>query len=308
MNDDVAALEEFVANTAQFLQQTEQTLQQLAHEALLKQGQLTANQENGQEGSQGDPSVRLQQIGQQLTKLSQRSRLLQTYLQNGLDAPPADDEHWPRVKILQSHEEERTQLARELEDTVGQLLANAIFELASCQHLLNTDKAAVSEGLTALQQELEQGLASIKYFITNLEPGTVLGSFGLGEGVRRYLEQYQARTGLQTELRIGTNLGRLPNLIEIAIFRIIQEALQNVHHHANATHVEVAIEEKDGALEFSVTDNGAGMASERIDLTKKNLGIARMVDYAELLKGKLRIFSSSETGTRVVLSIPFQAL
>ncbi len=313
MNNETAALEEFVSSATAVLLETENNLQELARAALSKYEQLSSDQKNGQETDGDETTLRLQQIGQQLSKLSERSKSLQFYLQNSLDqrdfqAPPTDDDYWPRIRILQSHEEERTQLARELEDSVGQLLANAVFELASCQHLLANDKDAVSDGLVALQNEMEQGLTDIRHFITDLEPVTILSNFGLGGGVRRYLEQFEARTNIKTQLRINTNIGRLPSVIEVAIFRIIQEALQNVHRHAKATQVDVVFEEKEAMLEFSVIDNGDGVASDRIDMSRKNLGLARMVDYAELLGGKLRIFSDLEYGTRVALSIPYHAL
>jgi two-component system sensor histidine kinase DegS len=296
-------LEAFVAEAANILLETEGTLRRLAHEALLKSG---TSEENGL----GDQALlhRLQQIGQQLSKLSQRSKALQLYLQNGLEAPPADDDAWPLVRVLQSQEEERTQLARELEDSIGQLLANAIFELASCQQLLTHDLEAVAQGLVGLQEELEQGLANIRYFITDLEPATILGNFGLGGGVRRYLEQFEARTNIKTELRINTNLGRLPSIIEVTIFRVIQEALSNVRRHAKATQVEVIFQEKDNMLEFTIIDNGEGLTSDRVDMSRKNLGLARMVDYAELLKGRLRVFSDLQKGTQVTLSVPYEIL
>ena len=149
MSNEIAVLEEFVANATAVLLETERNLQQLARTALSTYEQLSASQENGQGEDSSQAATRLQQIGQQLTNLSERSKVLQAYLQNGFDTPPADDEYWPRIRILQSQEEERTQLARELEDNVGQLLANAVFELASCQHLLGSDEDAVATGLTA---------------------------------------------------------------------------------------------------------------------------------------------------------------
>ncbi len=213
MSDEPIVLDEFVANATAVLLETENNLQKLAHIALSRYEQLHFDQENGQETDLSKTTIRLRQIGHQLTKLSERSKSLQTYLQNGLDTPPTNDDHWPRIRILQSQEEERTQLARELEDSVGQLLANAVFELASCQHLLVSDKEAVSEGLSALQSELEQGLTDVRHFIIDLEPSTILSNFGLGGGIRRYLEQYQTRTKIKTQLRINTNIGRLPNKI-----------------------------------------------------------------------------------------------
>lgn len=308
MSDQKQALEQIVAQAAALLRETEANLEKLAEVAFAQYEQHRASQENGQNAgvSPNDSALRLLQIGQQLAKLSQRSNTLHTYLQNGLEAPPADDDHWPQIKILQSQEEERTQLARELEDGVGQLLANAVFELASSRHLLSSDNKAVAEGLNALQRELEQGLADIRYVITDLEPAAILSNFGLGGGIRRYLEQYETRTGMQTRLRINTNIGRLPNTIEVAIFRVIQEALQNVHRHAHASRVEVVFEEADGCFEFSVIDNGTGMASDRVDISKKNFGLARMVDYADLINGQLRVFSEPDHGTHVLLSVPYQ--
>ncbi len=307
MGKEKSALEQLVADATAILRETEANLEQLAQTAFAHYEKY-CDEENGRGPGNDQPVHRLLQIGQQLSKLSQRSNALQTYLKNDLDTPPADGDQWPGIKILQSQEEERTQLARELEDSVGQLLANAVFELASSRHLLDSSEEAVSDGLDALQRELEQGLADIRYVITDLEPASILSNFGLGGGIRRYLEQYENRTGISTQLRVNTNIGRLPNTIEVAIFRVIQEALQNVHRHANASQVEVIFEEKNGTLEFNVIDNGEGMASDRVDISKKNYGLARMVDYADLINGQLRIFSEPEQGTRVVLILPYHAM
>ena len=119
------------------------------------------------------------------------------------------------------------------------------------------------------------------------------------------MEQYETRTKIKTQLRIKTNIGRLPSIIEISIFRIIQEALRNVQQHANATQVDIVFEENNSTLEFSVTDDGEGLTPNRVDASKKNLGMARMVDYAELLNGKLRVLSEPKRGTKVILSIPY---
>lgn len=306
MSDEGVALEEFMTNAAAVLREAENNLQQLAQTAQLKYRQLLTGQENGRDSDQAEQARQIRAIEQQLLKLSQQSKMLQSYLQNSLETLPADNDYWPRIKILQSQEEERSQLARELEDSVGQLLANAVFELASCRHLLGNDEQAVVDGLDALQNELEQGLTEIRHFITDLEPATIFGNFGLGGGVRRYLEQFESRTKIQAQLRINTNIGRLPSTIELAIFRVIQEALHNVELHANATQVDINIEENENKLEFSIIDNGDGLTANKIDVSKRNLGLARMVDYAELLNGKLRVFSDKGLGTRVTLSVPSQ--
>lgn len=308
MGHNTADLDEFWARVSAVLRETEHNLYELAQTTLLKYEQSLHEPEDGHDLAKSDQAVRLQQIGRQLARLSEQSGALHTYLQNGLDAPPIDDSHWPRIRILQSQEEERAQLSHDLENSMGQLLANAVFELASCRTLLANDKEAVAAGLAALQAELESGLADIRQFIVDLEPATILGNFGLGAGIRRYLEQFETRTGLKTQLRVNTNIGRLPSIIEITIFRVIQEALKNAHRHARATQIEVVIEEKDGALHFNIIDDGAGLNMERVGQAKKNLGLARMVDYAELLNGKFRILSDSDRGTQVILSVPYPEL
>lgn len=308
MAHDTVNLENFLTAVSAILRETESSMHELAQETLLKYEQLLLEPGNGRGQIKDDQAVRLQQVGQQLAWLSEQSRALHIYLQKGLDAPPIDNSYWPRIRILQSHEEERAQLAHDLENSVGQLLANAVFELASCRTLLANDKEAVATGLAALQSELENGLADIRQFIVDLEPATILGNFGLGAGIRRYLEQFETRTGLKTQLRVNTNIGRLPSIIEITIFRVIQEALGNAYRHAKASQIEVVIEEKEGALHFSVIDNGIGLNMERVGKSRKNLGLARMVDYAELLNGKFRILSDSERGTQIILSVPYPEL
>lgn len=303
MSAEKKALNQIVTESTHLLQQTELQLKQLAHLALVKHQQFENDGDNDQLAVE-----RLRQISEQLAKLSQRSHDMHRYLANGLETPPVDDDHWSQIKILQSQEEERTQLARELEDGVGQLLANAVFELAACRLLLSTGSDSVADGLDALQAELEQGLADIRHIITDLEPASILSNFGLSGGIRRYLEQFETRTGITTVLQMNTNVGRLPNTVEVAIFRIIQEALQNAQRHANASQIEVVVAEIDGDFQFRVADNGSGMASDRVDLSKKNFGLARMVDYAELLDGRLQIFSEPERGTTVILTVPYHAL
>src|SRR5262245_23443393 len=158
-------LENFLTAVSTILRETESSLHELAQETLLKYEQLLLEPGNGRGQIKSDQAVRLQQVGQQLAWLSEQSRALHTYLQKDLEAPPVDNSYWPRIRILQSHEEERAQLAHDLENSVGQLLANAVFELASCRTLLASDKEAVATGLAALQSELENGLADIRQFI-----------------------------------------------------------------------------------------------------------------------------------------------
>jgi two-component system sensor histidine kinase DegS len=196
-------------------------------------------------------------------------------------------------------------LARNLEESVGQLLANAVVELASFRGLFDSEDQAVDHGLSALKAELEQGLSDLRQLIVDLDPSSLVGNFGLVAGLRRYLEDYEVRTGLRSVLDVRTILDRLPATVEVAIFRIVQEALENIRRHAQATQVEVSISQKDGSLFFLVTDDGVGLQMESVDSRGRSLGLVSMHDLAELLHGNLRLLSDADQGTQLILSVPY---
>jgi len=211
------------------------------------------------------------------------------------------------VQLLQWQEEERAKTAKRLEDTDGQLLANAIFELAAVKNLImdNSDMDVVMAGIDALQQELEDGLANLRFLVADLEPGTVLGNFGLVAGLRRYLAKFQERVGLPTQLEVRTLVEPLPYIIETAIFRVLQEILHNIAEHADASSVTVTVEENDGKLQFTVTDDGIGIAENLSNHPRRQLGLVSITEIARLLHGSIQIKSAKNAGTAVILSLPY---
>jgi len=291
----------FVHEAAQALDQASQNIGQLAARAYHSYDTLIA-----QQSPPTDPRwEHLAQVARQLEKLIERNTRLSRYLSDGMLAPPEDDELWPRIRIIQSQEEERSRLARELEESVGQLLANAVFELASCRSLLDTQNPAVEEGLAALKAELERGVSDVRQLIADLDPPSFLGTLGLAAGLRRYMESFEERTGIQSVLRAQVTPQRLPTTVEVAIFRIIQEGLENVRRHAQADRVEVDIYEEDKALVVCLTDNGIGLQPQGFAGRRRGLGIVSMRERAELLGGTLRVRSDVEQGTQLMLSVPY---
>jgi two-component system sensor histidine kinase DegS len=294
-------IQEFVQEAVRSLDHASRDFSQLAEQAYSSYDTILA-----QGSQQADYRLeRLIQVARQFEKLVERNTGLSCYLMSEMEAPPEDDDIWPRIRIIQSQEEERSRLARELEEGVGQLLANAVFELASCRYLLDTENPSVADGLTALQTELEQGLTDVRQLVADLDPPSILGNFGLVAGLRRYLERYEARTGIQLTIDVRAITERLPATVEVAIFRIIQEALENVRRHAQASRVEVGIYEEDECLVFSVTDDGVGLRPGNVGSRGRSLGLVSMHDRAELLQGKLRLRSDAEQGTQLILSIPY---
>ena len=287
---------------APFKQPTDEAVALLAESrrVLSALAEIVAKMYGGQNG-------RTSAIIRQTEILLAEHRQLQVLLSgNAETSPPAIP--LSEVQLLQWQEEERAKTAKRLEDTDGQLLANAVFELSAVKNLLLMDTGnldEVMEGINALQQELEEGLANLRFLVADLEPGTVLGNFGLVAGLRRYLEKFQNHTHISTELQVRTLVEPLPYIIETAIFRVIQEVLHNVAQHAAADTVQVVVTEEACKLQFIIRDNGIGISANLTNHPRHQLGLVSITEIAQLLHGSIQINSEKSSGTEVILSIPY---
>jgi signal transduction histidine kinase len=208
--------------------------------------------------------------------------------------------------FFQLQEEERYRLARALMDGPGQILANALFELEHSLPLIESDPAAAHFGIYALRSEIRTGLAQLKMFVAELQP-PLLAEMGLGPSLGHYVNNFGAQNGLASDCRGCDALaGRLPTTIETTLFRIVQEALDNVRDHAQATKVQVELEVINDQLRLVIEDNGKGfLPRNETSPKRRQLGLVAMRDRAALVGGQLQIFSESGHGTRVVVTVPY---
>lgn len=212
-----------------------------------------------------------------------------------------------KAVVVQTQEEERYRLARALQSGPAQVFANAALELETSLNLMDEQPEAARAGLSALIAELRQGLSDVRALIAELQP-PLLVECGLGPSLAKYGEAFAGRSGIAlTMTGVESFVERLPSTMEVAIFRIIQEALENVHSHAQATQAQITLERTPGKLAVIVEDNGRGFVSENDSLTPgRRLGLVAMADRAELLNGQLQVFSEPAHGVRVVLTVPFR--
>ncbi|MGC8837875.1 MAG: sensor histidine kinase [Anaerolineae bacterium] len=218
--------------------------------------------------------------------------------------PPAAASSVDPAHVLRE-EEERQRLARALAKGPAQLLANAVVELDSTLPLVEAP-AQVKDGLRQLRDELEEGLSRLRWLIWELEPPVILRDLGLGEALRRLAEQFHRQTGIPVR---PVGLERLPDAlpytVELALFRIVQEALENVHQHAEARGVQIAAAWGEKGLELSVEDDGRGFQHR---LPVPSLGLISMQDWADLVGARLSIRSGPGQGTRVTVLLPSDLL
>ncbi len=208
--------------------------------------------------------------------------------------------------FIQLQEEERQRLAHALMSGPGQILANTVTEFEYALPLLEKNPALAAAGLTALRNELREGLAQLKELVAELQP-PLLDEMGLGASISQYLKKFGARSGIRVECRGCEDFhARYPHTIELALFRILQEAMSNVAAHAKATHVRVELTRTPNYVSLSIQDNGRGFAPHpQTGFKKRPLGLMSMRDRIELLSGQLQVFSETGNGVRVEVKIPY---
>ena len=201
-------------------------------------------------------------------------------------------------RLLTEREQERKHLARELHDVVIQDLLSTNYQLEEAE--------AQGEVLPEVRLQLEDVRGTIRQLVDDirricgsLRPPTI-DSLGLTAALQSYAGEWAKRTGMEVEVRLKLNPGRLPEPIELSIFRIIQEGLSNIQRHAQATHVEITLEHTSPrTLMVSIADNGCGLTGD-FDLSKLSgqghYGLLGISERAALLSGHLRVHNRSEGG------------
>ena len=202
---------------------------------------------------------------------------------------------------LQSvQDEERRRIARELHDSVGQLLAaigmNINVIRAQAGKLDSTAAQAVADNAALLEQASSE-IRTISYL---LHP-PLLDEVGLTSTLDWYVEGFSQRSKIRVSLEIPADLGRLSSEMEIAIFRIIQECLTNIHRHSGSTTAVIRMKENEGCLVVQVQDSGKGIPPEKLELIQSGrggVGFAGMQERLRHLGGTLEVLSNP-TGTLV---------
>jgi two-component system sensor histidine kinase DegS len=220
---------------------------------------------------------------------------------------PADDGEDVLANIIQAQEKERLRISLQLHDGPAQSMSNLVLRAEICQRLLDRDLDQARAELGGLKTAINTTLQDTRRFIFDLRP-MILDDLGLVPTLRRYVQQFSEKNSLEVNLMVQGLDSRLPTHYEVAIFRFIQEALNNVAKHANATQARVLLETSVGSIHVSVEDDGSGFHIAEVlsdQSGRRNLGIATLRQQAEaLLRGEFGIESAVGRGTRVAAVVP----
>ncbi|MBD0384191.1 sensor histidine kinase [Paenibacillus sedimenti] len=211
------------------------------------------------------------------------------------------------LKIILAQEEERKRIAREIHDGMAQTLANVVLRTEIAERMLiKQDIPSVREELVDLKGQVRGGLEEVRKIIFNLRP-MALDDLGIVPTLRKYVQDFEEKHRIRTKFNLVGRETRIPSGLEIAIFRLVQEALSNVIKHAKATFVSVELTLERDQVQIYVVDNGIGfdVAQTEQSIAKgNNFGLLGMRERVELLDGSMILESEKDSGTKITMLIP----
>ena len=211
-------------------------------------------------------------------------------------------------RLLSLRDEERRRLARDLHDSVGQMLAGAGMNLAMVHRRLSNAEPATRQLLTDLGLLIEQSVKEVRTLSYLLHP-PLLDEVGLPSALEWYVSGFCSRSQIKVKLEIAPDLGRFRNELELAIFRIVQETLTNVHRHSGSATAKITLSRSASQVRLRVGDQGKGMSlpvpGEAEERPLLGVGISGIRERVRNLGGQMQIRSGS-SGTVVEVLFPIE--
>ncbi|MFQ6103281.1 MAG: PAS domain S-box protein [Candidatus Glassbacteria bacterium] len=207
--------------------------------------------------------------------------------------------------LQSAREEERTSIAREIHDELGQMLTALRMDLSWLEGKLSQDQKSQLEKIRSMSKLTDTTLKTVKRISSELRPG-LLDDLGLAAAVEWQAEEFKKRTGIKCSLIIEPQEFVLDGERSTTVFRIFQEALTNIVRHAEATEVKVYLRKKADRLLLEVTDNGKGIREHHI-ASPRSFGLIGMRERCYFLGGDVTIRGQRGKGTTVEACIPLPA-
>jgi two-component system, NarL family, sensor kinase len=212
-------------------------------------------------------------------------------------------------RLLRVQDEERRRVARDLHDSAGQILTALKISVALLQRKLDKDEQTREE-LSAIARLADEALQEIRTTSFLLHP-PLLDEVGFHSAARWYIEGFAERSGLKVRMDFAPEVDRLPDTIETALFRVLQESLTNVHRHSGTSEVDVHFRREAQIVTLEVRDYGRGIPAELLNrlgnpARHSGVGLAGMRERLNELNGVFEI-EPADPGTRVLAVVPLSA-
>jgi len=268
-----------------------------AHAARLSQGELDrridlrTGDEIGQLGEafnqmSASLSRTIGELTQAKEEIAQKSRELQQVL----------------ARTHEITEEDRQRIALDIHDGVVQMVIGASYEVQAAASAVTSHRPTAQKHLETARRLLDQTVTEMRRIVFDLHP-TYLDSLGLFPALEKYAQSFQESSGIACTATLQGEPLLLPDETKVAVYRIVQEALNNVRKHSGATAAAVQVAFAPGRLTVTVQDNGTGFATEAANAASGHLGLVSMTERAQSIGGQLTITSAPGQGTRLVLEV-----
>jgi two-component system sensor histidine kinase DegS len=208
------------------------------------------------------------------------------------------------VWLIHAQEEERRRVSRELHDGPAQNLANIVMRLELMERLWDRDQKRVKKELANLKDTVRQNLADIRCIIFDLRP-MALDDLGLVPALKRYLADYSDKYEMDIDFLFYGEERRLDLAREVAVFRMIQEAITNVRKHAGTDRAQVKLEIAPENIIVIVRDRGFGFDVDKVkEQRRESFGLLGMQERVGLFGGEFKVKSTVGQGTKVIIEVP----
>jgi len=212
------------------------------------------------------------------------------------------------ARLLQMQDEERRRIARELHDSVGQMLAALSMNLTGVR--TDIDQLARTAAALADSESLVQEMVTEVRTISHLLHPPLLDEAGLSSALRWYVDGFAQRSGIKVDLDMAEEFQRLPGEMETAIFRVVQECLTNIHRHSGSPVARIWLREREDEVFVEIEDKGRGIPQHKLEEMSAagtpGVGVRGMQERLRQLGGRLEI-QSGAGGTTIKVRLPIPA-
>lgn len=214
------------------------------------------------------------------------------------------------IKVIEAQEEERKRISRDIHDGPAQDMANIMLRAEYCERVIDKDILSAKDEIRELKTDVKNTLDNIRKIIYDLRPMS-LDDLGLVPTIEKYIEEFKRDNDLNVQFNCCGKFENLNSGIEIAVYRVVQEALNNIKKHAMAKNISIELrmtEDVKKHIIVKIEDDGMGFSEshykEKIESKSCGFGIIGMKERIEVLEGKFSLDSRENIGTVIKISIP----
>lgn len=217
------------------------------------------------------------------------------------------DEMAVGVKILEAQENERMRISRDIHDGPAQQIASIVMKADFCERVARQDIEKGMIELSQLKDQARKALKEVRGIIHDLRPMS-LDDLGLNETIDTFVKEYSVECGIKTVVKTGKIVVEIEPIIKVAVYRLVQELLNNIKKHAKAKEVYINLEYGSKYLRLTVMDNGIGFDVDKTldQLKRKHIsyGLLGIYDRVKQLSGEITLHSKANDGTTVMIKLP----